>query len=386
MAVVVDLVGLRLVGVLFLDDGGQIVLFLLLRSVTLFHGPFKFVELGLLVGEGLLDARHSTQEALDGRGRQRVDKPWQPLLQLVVEVPQGLSSEVAAKVLDAHGLDEDDAEDGRAPPPTPAHQGQGHQHDFNVVLELDDLDRVVLDHLHDGLEKANNWRIWVLPVDVVEPFASVDVGPEEEHEVDKKAHLPVGQYEGQKPNRVHRFLVRQAQARERVFLPSVLHLALGQRAAIGKEEEDEGGELGTQRESQHVQQVEEVLQVAQPRLRRPLRLKDLPQRQDRAHVLANVEEVVLLVFGVEREARLQALVHIHFEVFALDLFDLLGLGDVLHVLGLEGCPSLVQLPVVVDVVNEVAALAREPQLALTLSLLVFHALLRTFSILVLCHN
>ena len=62
------------------------------------------------------------------------------------------------------------------------------------------------------------------------------------------------------------------------------------------------------------------------------------------------------------------MIDVHFEVLTFDLFDLLLRLQFLHVLFLKLDPSLITVPIIVDIIDEVAAVAGEAQVLFHLSL------------------
>ena len=100
-----------------------------------------------------------------------------------------------------------------------------------------------------------------------------------------------------------------------------------------------------------------MLQKAECIGNRALLLKDLPEGHHCAYVLAELEELPLFLVSVQNESWIESPVHIHFEVLTFDLFDLLLRLHGLHVFGLKLDPPLVTIPIVVDIIDEVATVA-----------------------------
>ena len=62
------------------------------------------------------------------------------------------------------------------------------------------------------------------------------------------------------------------------------------------------------------------------------------------------------------------MIDVHFEVLTFDFFDLLLRLQFLHVLFLKLDPSLITVPIIVDIIDKVAAVAGEAQVLFHLSL------------------
>ena len=112
-------------------------------------------------------------------------------------------------------------------------------------------------------------------------------------------------------------------------------------------------------------------------------LVDLSEGETGANVLANVEELIFLFFGLKHKRRVESAIDVHLEVLALDFFYLLWFLDVLHIFLLKLLPLLVGVPVVVDVVDEVPTTPCESKLPFCLCL---YRLLSSWLVIVaLCH-
>ena len=111
-----------------------------------------------------------------------------------------------------------------------------------------------------------------------------------------------------------------------------------------------------------------MLQVAENVSDRALLLKDLPEGHHRAYVFAKLKELAFLLVGVQNEFCVESPIDIHFKVLAFNLFDLLLRLQFLHVIFLKLDPFLITIPVIVDIIDEVAAVAGEAQVSFDLSL------------------
>ena len=111
-----------------------------------------------------------------------------------------------------------------------------------------------------------------------------------------------------------------------------------------------------------------MLQVAEYVSNRALLLKDLPEGHHRAYVFAKLEELTFFLVSVQNESCVESPIDIHFKILAFNLFDLLLRLQFLHVIFLKLDPPLITFPIIVDIINEVAAVAREAQVFFDLSL------------------
>ena len=128
---------------------------------------------------------------------------------------------------------------------------------------------------------------------------------------------------------------------------------------MSKKEEPERRYLSSQRITNHIKQVENMLHMAHRFSGRALSLKNLAQGKHGGHKFADVKELGLLLLILQSEVGIEARIYIQFEVLALNFFCLFCRFDILHVLFLEISPLLVRLPVIVNVVDEVSTVTPE---------------------------
>ena len=100
-----------------------------------------------------------------------------------------------------------------------------------------------------------------------------------------------------------------------------------------------------------------MLQVAEDVSDGALLLKDLPEGHHRTYVLAKLKKLAFLLIGGQDESCVESPIYIHLEVLAFNLFDLLLRLQFLHVVFLKLDPCLVSFPIIVDIIDEVSAVA-----------------------------